>query len=806
MQKAIRFSEGQLLSLSACARADATLAGYLYKRSSDTGKWQQRWFALYQNFLFYFENDTTMRPSGLALIEGCQCERVISTKGKDNEKQHLFSISYRQEGQRQYDLRADTEPDRESWVMAINRASYQVLSQQREELEQKYLHLLQIVESEKTAKWQLMQQCEEQSLEIRRLKRELIALRKDQQSAEGSTEEESDDIKKIKKVQSFLRGWLCRRRWKSIVQDYIRSPHAESMRKRNQIVFTMVECEEEYVTQLSTLVTCFLRPLKMSASSKKPPITHEDVNSIFLNSETIMFLHQIFYQGLRARMESWPTLVLGDLFDMLLPMLSIYQEYVRNHHYSLQVLAECKHQSNVFNTLLKQYEAKPICEGRTLETFLTYPMHQIPRYIITLNELLAHTPHDHVERKSLEFAQTKLEELSRVMQDEVSETENIRKSLSIERMIVDGCDILLDVNQTFVRQGTLVQLSVDRGRSSSRVRLSHKDKESARQCFLFSQHLIITTRGSGGKLYLSKVRKGGARISLMDATLTEDITEGSDEESTDSTITASENESLAFKLTVESKQGPPAVYVLMAATTQEKAAWCSDISQCIDNIHYHGLLNSATEDVSSVLMPQNIRTDARLFNDDVDIRFSRTLNSCKVPQIRYATVERLLERLTDLRFLSIDFLNTFLYTYRVFTSGSVVLEALIRVYRAPETCLFQHNRYGLVLFSLFVCLFVPRLHVRQRRAGGPHPGLPRAGDMSLPAQQFLGAVREPPAGRHGLPSPHHPRDPHLLQESALPLHHHPPHHPVGGQGRQRAVVRVQRTHQTTPAQKKLQKK
>ena len=28
----------------------------------------------------------------------------------------------------------------------------------------------------------------------------------------------------------------------------------------------------------------------------------------------------------------------GDLFDMLLPMLSIYQEYVRNHHYSLQVL------------------------------------------------------------------------------------------------------------------------------------------------------------------------------------------------------------------------------------------------------------------------------------------------------------------------------------------------------------------------------------------------------------------------------------------------------------------------------------
>ena len=39
---------------------------------------------------------------------------------------------------------------------------------------------------------------------------------------------------------------------------------------------------------------------------------------------------------------------------------------------------------------------------------------QIPRYIITLHELLAHTPHEHVERRSLEFAKSKLEELSRV--------------------------------------------------------------------------------------------------------------------------------------------------------------------------------------------------------------------------------------------------------------------------------------------------------------------------------------------------------------------------------------------------------
>lgn len=108
----------------------------------------------------------------------------------------------------------------------------------------------------------------------------------------------------------------------------------------------------------------------------------------------------------------------GDLFDVLLPMLNIYQEYVRNHHFSLQILTECK-QNPQFSSVLSRLEEHSACKGRSLETFLTYPMHQIPRYIITLHEILAHTPHEHVERRSLENARVQLEHLSRQMHDEV---------------------------------------------------------------------------------------------------------------------------------------------------------------------------------------------------------------------------------------------------------------------------------------------------------------------------------------------------------------------------------------------------
>lgn len=198
---------------------------------------------------------------------------------------------------------------------------------------------------------------------------------------------DSSEIQKIKKVQGFFRGWLCRRRWKQIVQEYIRSPHAEAMRKRNNLVFRMVECEEEYVEQLNLLVSAFLRPFKMNASSSRPVLSHDELNMIFLNSETLLFLHQIFLKGLMARMESWPKLVLADLFNMLVPMLQIYQEFVRNHHVSMQVLAECK-QRDQFCHILKRFEEKPQLDGRTIETFLTYPMHQVSgalTYTLQLN-------------------------------------------------------------------------------------------------------------------------------------------------------------------------------------------------------------------------------------------------------------------------------------------------------------------------------------------------------------------------------------------------------------------------------------
>jgi hypothetical protein len=44
------------------------------------------------------------------------------------------------------------------------------------------------------------------------------------------------------------------------------------------------------------------------------------------------------------------------------------------------------------------------------------------------------------------------------MHDEVSETENIRRNLSIEKNIIEGCECLLDADQVFIREGKLIRI------------------------------------------------------------------------------------------------------------------------------------------------------------------------------------------------------------------------------------------------------------------------------------------------------------------------------------------------------------
>lgn len=81
----MRMNEIQLLALAEKALNDNGIRGYLFKRTSENSKWQLRYFILFQNILFYFENDSVTKPAGLIFLEGSYCDKMVSpSTGKSN--------------------------------------------------------------------------------------------------------------------------------------------------------------------------------------------------------------------------------------------------------------------------------------------------------------------------------------------------------------------------------------------------------------------------------------------------------------------------------------------------------------------------------------------------------------------------------------------------------------------------------------------------------------------------------------------------------------------------------------------------
>jgi len=71
----------------------------------------------------------------------------------------------------------------------------------------------------------------------------------------------------------------------------------------------------------------------------------------------------------------------------------------------------------------------------------------------SVQQLLAHTPIEHVEYTALKSLVKQLEQLDKMIHEGVSSASNISQMLDIERKIIGGCPPLLDKEQVLVREG-----------------------------------------------------------------------------------------------------------------------------------------------------------------------------------------------------------------------------------------------------------------------------------------------------------------------------------------------------------------
>jgi hypothetical protein len=86
-----KVNEEHLLNLAVKARLENRECGYLSRRggqdpSSSPNKWHLKWFVLYQNLLFYYDNVNSTKPQGVYFLESCYSTRSPAKNNKDGDK------------------------------------------------------------------------------------------------------------------------------------------------------------------------------------------------------------------------------------------------------------------------------------------------------------------------------------------------------------------------------------------------------------------------------------------------------------------------------------------------------------------------------------------------------------------------------------------------------------------------------------------------------------------------------------------------------------------------------------------------
>ncbi|XP_035123616.1 rho GTPase-activating protein 22 isoform X4 [Callithrix jacchus] len=102
-------------------------AGWLKKQRSIMKNWQQRWFVLRGDQLFYYKDKDEIKPQGFISLQGTQVTELLP--GPEDPGKHLFEISPGGAGEQEKVpanpeallLMASSQRDMEDWVQAIRR-------------------------------------------------------------------------------------------------------------------------------------------------------------------------------------------------------------------------------------------------------------------------------------------------------------------------------------------------------------------------------------------------------------------------------------------------------------------------------------------------------------------------------------------------------------------------------------------------------------------------------------------------------------------------------------------------------------
>ncbi|KAL2095039.1 hypothetical protein ACEWY4_009758 [Coilia grayii] len=168
--------------------------------------------------------------------------------------------------------------------------------------------------------------------------------------------------------------------------------------------------EEIYINQLEALLLP-MRPLKAAATTSKPVLSVEQIETIFYKIQDIHEIHKEFYDALLPHIQQWDDKVtVGHLFKKLASQLGIYKAFVDNYKVAVETAEKCAQANSQFQKISENLKVKGPKESKdhtstvTMEALLYKPIDRVTRSTLVLHDLLKHTPKDHPDFPLLQDA------------------------------------------------------------------------------------------------------------------------------------------------------------------------------------------------------------------------------------------------------------------------------------------------------------------------------------------------------------------------------------------------------------------
>jgi hypothetical protein len=238
-------------------------------------------------------------------------------------------------------------------------------------------------------------------------------------------------------------------------------------RERIAILFEILESERKYVKFLQVLWdlyysaivnnhntgerTGFFRKRLVSEASAKKMLPPTLRTMIAFNLQLLRKLEARFsiYEGQDPI--SINFMRIADLFIKITPLLDVYVSYISMYEASIMEIKRYKQKHTFFDVWLTKRKKKRESSGLDLPSLLVMPVQRLIRYKMLLQNLLRHTPRDHIDYEALVKATEMFSEFTVLQAEKIKETNRRIKIQQIGKMLkIDDLD---QPNRVLIREG-----------------------------------------------------------------------------------------------------------------------------------------------------------------------------------------------------------------------------------------------------------------------------------------------------------------------------------------------------------------